>query len=383
MRQIGPLSRADLARETALTMQSISNIIAGLEESGLINASQKIHGGKGQPPLPYAIRAEAGYGLGIHLDQGHITAAVVDFGLNPLTVREFPYDLGNPEAALEDITQVITALKAEIGLVDAQLWGIGLASPRLYNEQINQLGLLEATPWANFAQFQLDERLSARSNLPVFSENAANAGALAELTFGAGKQFDHFCYLHIAQGLGCGIVSGGALFRGAWGNAGEVGRLPVPDLCAHAATTTYFEDVLSLAGLFQDLGEPQNPLLTFEALEHLLAKHSEGIARWTVKASSILHYLVSILENSFDPQSILIGGDLPDKLLADLLKAAMPLHHTISNRGLFSHARVQPSTHRSHSAALGAAAIPLVASIDPSPEESWQFAGRIKDVYPA
>jgi glucokinase len=59
----------------------------------------------------------------------------------------------------------------------------------------------------------------------VHVENDANAAALGERRFGAGRGVDDLCYITISTGIGGGIVAGGRLVRGAAGTAGEVGHM--------------------------------------------------------------------------------------------------------------------------------------------------------------
>ncbi len=382
LRQHGQLSRANLTRETELTTQSMSNIIAALEQSGLIQAFKKVYGGKGQPPTPYAIRPKAGYGIGIHLEQGQISGALVDFGFEVAGALEQRHDCTQPQDILGEVEAMVARLIATTGVSRDSLWGIGLASPRLVDEGINNMDLVEKSHWVDLGRFGLDDKLSKATRLPVFVENDANAGALGELTFGAGRELDHFCYLHIARGLGCGVVADNRIFRGAWGNAGEIGRFFIPQ----SKGVSYLESVLSVDGLvtFADAKFANGQILAGLAPDELpsfLLEHAVAVDAWVADAGELLRWLISILENTFDPQSILIGGHLPESLLQRLLDTASPLYFTISDRPHETVPRIQLSSLRGKAVALGAAAIPLFATIDADPAAHWRFRGQIKDVY--
>lgn len=379
LRQHGGLSRADLSRETALTMQSISNIIGGLEESGLIEPTEKIFGGKGQPPKPYVIRSGCGYGIGINLDDGRMFGAVIDFGLNLVFSCEEPHNLTDPAEILALVETMVQRLIEGSGVNPALIWGIGVASPQLVDQGVDDTHLVESTLWADLGDFGIESRLAAAIGLPVFIENDANAGALGELTFGAGKPLETFCYLHITRGLGCGIIHSGQIFRGAWGNAGEFGRFPIPT----AQGEQHLESVLSVDGLFAATGERAPEQLTLEELAEFARRHADTVDRWVLAAGSCLRWLMSIVENAYDPQAVLIGGQLPEPLLQRVVDAAMPLHRTISARPRQTVERLQLSELKDKAAVLGAATIPILATIQPVPEDNWRFFGRITDVYPA
>jgi glucokinase len=61
----------------------------------------------------------------------------------------------------------------------------------------------------------------------VFIENDANAAALGEHRFGVARGVDEMVYMTISTGVGGGVIAGGRLYRGANGNAGEIGHLCV------------------------------------------------------------------------------------------------------------------------------------------------------------
>ncbi len=87
--------------------------------------------------------------------------------------------------------------------------------------------ILKAPNIAGFANVPICDAVADRFGVPVFLQNDANAAALAEHEFGAGRGFDHMVYLTISSGIGAGIIAHGRLLRGATGNAGEVGQMTV------------------------------------------------------------------------------------------------------------------------------------------------------------
>ena len=71
------------------------------------------------------------------------------------------------------------------------------------------------------------EELSSRLDLHVAVDNDANLGALAEVSFGAGRGLSDVIYVMVSSGIGAGLVIGGRLHRGATGFAGELGHVRV------------------------------------------------------------------------------------------------------------------------------------------------------------
>ena len=82
--------------------------------------------------------------------------------------------------------------------------------------------------YAAWNDFDIAARLASETGLPVLVENDGTAAAVAELFQGHGRELDDFVYLFIGAAIGGGVVIGGDYHRGAHGNAGDIGLMPVP-----------------------------------------------------------------------------------------------------------------------------------------------------------
>ena len=72
--------------------------------------------------------------------------------------------------------------------------------------------------------YPMKDRIESEFNLPAVIENDANAGALAEWMFGAGRGYDYVVYMTMGTGIGGGIIADGQINHGANDSAGEVGH---------------------------------------------------------------------------------------------------------------------------------------------------------------
>ena len=82
------------------------------------------------------------------------------------------------------------------------------------------------TTMAGWKDVALRERLADATGLPAFLETDMAAAALGEQLYGLGTGFSEYYYLYFGVGLGGAMVHDGAVLRGAWGNAGEIGHIP-------------------------------------------------------------------------------------------------------------------------------------------------------------
>ena len=126
-----------------------------------------------------------------------------------------------PEAWQEAVEQMFQAAEALLGDKKADACGFSCGSP-LDAEK----GIVLAPPnLPTWDYVPVTELARARFGIPAFLENDANACALAEWRWGAGRGVDNMIFLTFGTGMGAGLILGGRLIRGANGNAGEVGHM--------------------------------------------------------------------------------------------------------------------------------------------------------------
>lgn len=130
--------------------------------------------------------------------------------------------LGDPSTGLPKILELMGHLLRDENLDPHEIKGIGMAVPGPISYK---KGMMLSPPnmptWVNVP---IREYFRERLEHPVFLNNDANAGALAEWEFGAAKHLDNLIYLTMSTGMGGGIIAGGRLLQGETDTAGEVGH---------------------------------------------------------------------------------------------------------------------------------------------------------------
>ena len=194
------------------------------------------------------------------------------------------------------------------------------------------------TTMAGWKDVALPDRLAASTGLPAFFETDMAAAALGERLYGLGAGFSEYYYLYFGVGLGGVMVHDGAVMRGAWGNAGEIGHIPAvpggePCPCGNRGCLERY--------------------LSLEALR----RRNIGEAAWVAEVAPIFRNAIVTIENLFDPETIILGGLAPTDLLERLVGAAAQLPNSISARRDRKTPRVMVATGGQHSVLRGAAAL--------------------------
>ncbi|MCP4384022.1 MAG: ROK family transcriptional regulator [Hyphomicrobiales bacterium] len=370
-------SRADATRFTALSPQTVSNIFEELEANRLILATDKTLGQRGQPRKNYRVHPEAGYGIGLHLDDCFLSGRLLDFSYEVGAAQTEPLVAGRPAEVLEQIHSLVERLLRMSGIPARRLWGLGLAAPQLLDENLIEPDLLSDHRWLELSAFGIDRRLSDAFGCPIVMENDANAGAVGAAIFSQAKEIDNFCYIFIGYGAGCGFYRDKSIYRGAWGNAGEIGRL----VQSPRDSDRIVESVLSVGGLMDFV---DRPVTDFDPVDPGTMFSGDDAARagdWVDAVVPLLRWTLSVVENMVDPQSILIASHLQLPIIEEMVAKLDPMIHTISARSTRVHPRVQACVINRDSIALGAAALPLIVTLDAEPVNEWIVTGPVRNVY--
>jgi glucokinase len=162
----------------------------------------------------------------IGVDIGGTKTAVVVAGRPPATLRriEFPTQpQQGPEQAIERIEQAIHEVMRSTGIDRARIGAIGVSCGGPLDQH---MGVIQAPPNLDtWVDVPITAILSKEFGVACRLENDADAGAVAEHRYGAGRGARHMVFLTMGTGLGAGIIADGRLLRGAAGQAGEIGHV--------------------------------------------------------------------------------------------------------------------------------------------------------------
>lgn len=362
----GQLTRADIARLTSLSSQTVSNIVAELLDAGMLLASSPLkEGGRGQPAIPLSLNPDGAYSIGVQLDHQILIAVVVDLAGQVRGRVECPVDRPSPQVALPLIADLILGMRKTVTIDWRRVLGMGLVMAGPFGvEGMSSQGPTTLPGWNGVP---VTELLQQSIGLPVLLGNDAQAVAIGERLHGIAKTLQNFVYLFIGTGLGAGLFLDGRLYKGAGRNAGEVGHMiVVPDgrLC-YCGNRGCLERYVSLHAAYEALNLPDPSRGSPDLL--LPGRDDQQLERWLDSAVPPLRRAVNILESLLDVDGIVIGGLLPQETLNLLVQRLDPLPVSICSRRN-AEARILIGAAGIDTAALGAAALPLFDEFNPQYE---------------
>ncbi len=304
------VSRAEIARSTGLSKQTISEVIRELERDGWVHEDGQIQGTVGRSAVTYALRPDAAFVLGIDLGGTKLHVALAD--LQGVTVAE------SIEATAGDGGGAVVA---QIGrMTDALLQRAGVSSQRLRGGVMGSPGIIEpasggiviAPNIAGLDSLDVRAALRARLGIDIAIENDVNLAAIGEHWRGNSRKARTFVFLALGTGIGMGIFADGHLIRGARGAAGEVAYLPLggDPYDARGQRLGTLETAIGSAGIIERYtalgGAPGITVRdVFDRLE------TDEAARITIdEVSRVVTTAILAVHSILDPEIIVMGGSI-------------------------------------------------------------------------
>jgi len=377
LREQGRTSQAEIARVTGLSRTTVSKLVAELKVSGLVGELEVsatdprgVHGGR--PAVQLTLRDTSKAVVGIDFGHSHVQVAVANLAHNVLAERIRYLDVNHQATeALDASVAMVDEVLEEAGYRRAWIIGAGIGIPGPVDRMSGTAGSASILP--GWVGLRIGAAMERRLELPVEIENDANLGALAELTWGAGRDCSTFAYIKAATGIGAGIVIDGKLLRGASGTAGEIGHTTLDEggaLC-YCGNRGCLETVASGPAIVGLVGTSNGENLTLADVIDRAASGDVRCRRALSDAGREIGVAVAGLCNLINPERVVVGGLL--SRAGELVLS--PLRESIRRFAVHAAAesvQVVPAVFVERAELLGAVALALRTS---SPAFAARAAG--------
>ncbi|MCL4825220.1 MAG: ROK family transcriptional regulator, partial [Anaerolineales bacterium] len=214
------ISRAEIARVTHLTRTTVSDLVGGMINAGLVEEVGLGASIGGKSPILLSVVPDARYMIGLNLTQDKFIGAVVNLrGEIKETVEVEVHD-DNGEKALQLVYQIIDQL---IRKKLKPIVGIGVGTPGLVN---TREGIVVNAVNLEWQDLPLGRLLQKKYQIPVSVLNDSQATAIGEFVYGGGHRSDqNLIVVNVRHGIGAGILINGRLFQGDGVGGGEIGNV--------------------------------------------------------------------------------------------------------------------------------------------------------------
>jgi len=324
IRKQGPISRIELTEITGCSAGTVSNHVRTLIKKGFVIETEKGISSGGRKPIQLMINPHKAYIFSIEIEVNQIKIVMFDLEIKVVTKSIIPIIYkDNYKKTLKQVFFEMDKMMEEKNLKLDNLLGTGVAVPGLIDKE---KGILEFAPNLGWKNVYISKIFKDKYNLPVILDNEAKAAAIGEREFIYPKM-DNMVFISINEGIGCGVILNGELYRGASGNAGEFGHIIVDTngpLC-HCGNKGCWETLASesyIVNRYLKLSNSNKELTKKEIYQLGKNGHKKVIEIFNEAGRNIGIGLVNII-NGLSPELLVIGGgivEIKDYVYEEIIK---------------------------------------------------------------
>ncbi|WP_029150114.1 ROK family transcriptional regulator [Microbacterium indicum] len=320
------LSRSELAAETGLSAQTLSNVTRRLVAEGLVFEGDRVVSGPGKPRTLLHLDRSARFAVGVHLDPSVDTLVLVDLAGSVVShAAQPPSTAADPDELIRHLASSARALIARAGVAPDAVLGIGVAAPGPLDHETGTLATPPLLP--NWHHVALRDPLAAATGLPVAVEKDVIAALVGELWVDAAGALSDATLIYFGTGIGMGASVGGEIVRGRSGNSGDIGHLVVdsggPE--CFCGSRGCFGETLNLGRILRNatvMPRDETPAGALAALDAVCERTAGGDRHARAALEHVAHALATasvLLNNVFESSTIVVGGPAWSALAPELL----------------------------------------------------------------
>ena len=355
-------TRAELVAETGLARSTVRARLDALVDAGLVSDRGNGASTGGRPASRFVFNARSRLVLAAEVGATHATVAVTDLTGEPLATARIDLDIADgPDIVLGTLAQTWRDL---VERHPAPVAGIGIGLPGPVEHSTGRPTNPPIMPGWN--GYDVPARVRQDFDVPVLVDNEVNLMALGEHTRCHPAE-QHMIVVKVATGIGSGLISNGALHRGAVGAAGDLGHILAPgagDVPCRCGNTGCLEAVASGPAIAAKLTAAGIPARTSKDVVELVQSGNPTAGQAVRQAGRDIGEVLAGGVSLFNPSLIVMGGSLSqagEMLLAGVREAIYRRSLPLATE----HLRIVPSQTADSAAMLGAAAMVVQHALSP------------------
>src|SRR6266540_3619660 len=313
----GPISRAAIAKLIPLGKPTVSAIVEGLLIEGLVRevGVGEVSAAGGRPPVLLDFDERSQFAVGVHIGVSRATIVVSDARGHEVARHVVRTARARPQTVIDHVASGIRAVLRSSGTPMEGVVAVGVVVP---GPTDYDAGVCILAPELGWRDVPVRDLLSRSLDLPILVHSPGQAAAVAESVEGAGDGAGDLVLLHAGHGLSVGVLSGGKVFHGARGTAGQIAHCHVPGA-----------DQPCDCGRATALAHRRGPRRILPAhVAEAAAKGDEVALEAAAETGRHLGLAASWLVNVFNPDVLVVAGELAgigEPLMGPLRRAASEL----------------------------------------------------------
>lgn len=360
IRRHGNLPKADIARMTGLSPQTISIIMNQLEADGLLTRGDALRGRVGQPSVPYSLNPDGAFAFGLKIGRRSVDLYLINFVGEVQAKLHQIYAYPTPQSVRDFAIAGLAQLQADLPAdTIARIAGLGIAAPYEMWTWAEEIGapLEDIEAWKTV---DIRADLARICAWPVYFSNDITAACAAELMFGDGADYIDYLYVFIGSFIGGGLVLDGHLFPGRTRNAGALGSMP-----AYAGSPERSRQLMNVASIYvlerKLIEQGRSADLLWQSPDDWGPHLGPVLDDWIDEVAESLAYAIVAAIAVIDVETVVVDGAFPVSVRQSIIERTRAALDRVNRQGLSPFVLVEGALG-SGARAMGGAAVPLLAN---------------------
>ncbi|HIW71411.1 MAG TPA: ROK family transcriptional regulator [Candidatus Levilactobacillus faecigallinarum] len=319
----GPISRNDVSKLLGLNKVTVSDIVGSLIQRKLVLSigEDRTASSSGRRPELVEYNAAYGYVINFSISGENIEMLVARLDGRALESSTQPVNQ-------RTVTEIVTVMEHMIDQLPKFDVSEGLLAISIAIFGVVYQDKIVESPFVDFDDFDLVGHFKARYTVPVILENEANLSAIFEQDFSK-QELQNIVSVSIHEGIGAGIILNTQIYRGNYGQAGEIGQIMVQDTSAphrRLDKLPTFGAEWSQTALLHKAGQLKKQSdYTLAQLVVDYNRHDASITELLEDFCYQLAIVTSDLITAYDPQMVFFNSPLVDQIPEILKNIQMKL----------------------------------------------------------
>ncbi len=304
------ISRTEISKNLGINKATISSILNKLKSKSLVREVGEGDSTKSGGRKPILLKVNHLYGYFISLDLTYSSVEVMYNYFDGNVIQHESYKLPD-----ENVSSILGILKEHVDVHEKHdtihgLLGMSVSIHGVVDNEQNVIYL----PFHKTDGVSITEMLKEFAQVPVMIENEANLSALYERNFKHSLSINNLIALSIHKGIGAGLIINNKLYRGANGEAGEIGKTLVSKVSNNVETYHKIEDIFSQEALLQNLSHQLGETLTLSKLIQCYKERNTVVVQEMEQFINKIAILIHNLNTQFNPNAFYVNCPLINEM---------------------------------------------------------------------
>ncbi|MBO1001873.1 ROK family protein [Pseudogracilibacillus auburnensis] len=304
----GPISRAEIAKQMAMSPTSASRIVASLLDEELIKEVHLSQGEEvGRKATYFVPNEHAVFSVGVEIDIGIIRVGLMNLVGDLFVDHSFKTETDEIEKVVEFIERTVSNLILEANISSDRVIGVCVGLPGLID---NELGIVELSAQFNWKQVSLQQMIADKLPYNIYIDNELKLKALAEYV-STSLSYENVVMIGFGNGVGSALITNGEIYRGKDNVSGEIGHMTLDPYGVHCTCGNFgcLQTYIAVDFLLDEASRTR-PIKNMDELVESYKQGDRLAVNIIEKAATYAAIAINNVVCAYNPDAVFLSGCL-------------------------------------------------------------------------